>query len=308
MNTENKDIVITRIFDAPIEQVWKMWTEPEHIMKWWGPDRFSCPSAKMDVREGGVSIVAMQAPQDFGGQVTYNTWKHTRIIPLQSLEFIQNLCDKGGNNVDPVSIGMPPDFPMDMRTVVTFKKLGENKTEITVTEYGWRLGNMRDMSIMGMEQCLDKMAATFTTAKPAGKNILKSIGAIIAGFITVIVLSIVTDIVMESLKFFPPQDKPELYTGGLLLIAFIYRSIYTIAGGYVVAMLAPNKPMRHAIILGALGMVMGTLGAVANWDKTGASGVWYPIALIVAAIPCTWLGGRLFEMARNKKNKEENRK
>ncbi len=301
MNTENKDIVITRVFDAPIEKLWRAWTEADEIMKWWGPDRFSCPSARMDVREGGVSIVAMQAPQDFGGQVMYNTWKHTKIVPLQNLEFIQNLCDKDGNNIDPVSIGMPPDFPMDMRTVVTFKKLDENKTEITVTEYGWKMGQMRDMSIMGMEQCLDKMAATFTTAKPSGKRILKSIGAIIAGFVIVVVLSIVTDIVLETIKFFPPQDKPELYTGWMLLIAFIYRSIYTIVGGYVTTILAPDKPMRHAVILGAIGMVMGTLGAVANWDKTAASGAWYPIALVVAAIPCTWLGGRLLEMARNKK-------
>lgn len=129
-------------------------------------------------------------------------------------------------------------------------------------------------------------------------NILKSIGAIIAGFITVVILSIATDIVLEAIKFFPPQDKPELYTGGLLLIAFVYRSIYTIAGGYVAAMLAPGQPMRHAIILGALGMVMGTLGAVANWDKTAVSAAWYPIALVVVAIPFTWLGGRLFEMRK----------
>lgn len=132
-------------------------------------------------------------------------------------------------------------------------------------------------------------------------NILKSIGAVVAGFVTVVILSIVTDIVLEAVKFFPPQDKPELYTGGLLLIAFIYRSIYTVAGGYVTAALAPNNPMRHAIILGALGMVMGTLGAVANWDKTAASDAWYPIALVIAAIPCTWLGSRLFEMTKNKK-------
>jgi len=133
-------------------------------------------------------------------------------------------------------------------------------------------------------------------------KILKSIGAILAGFIAVAALSIITDIVLESVKFFPPQNKPELYTGGLLLIAFIYRSIYTIAGGYVAAALAPAKPMRHAVILGTLGMVMGTLGAVANWEKTAGSGAWYPIALVVAAIPCTWLGGKLFEIRKNKKH------
>jgi hypothetical protein len=127
------------------------------------------------------------------------------------------------------------------------------------------------------------------------KKGIKSTGAILAGFIAVVVPSIATDVLLETTKFFPPQNRPELYTGGLLLIAFIYRSIYTVAGGWVAAILSPDHPMRHSVILGMVGMVAGTLGAVANWDKTAESAAWYPVALVIAALPCTWLGGKLFE-------------
>ncbi len=135
------------------------------------------------------------------------------------------------------------------------------------------------------------------------RNIFKSIGAILAGFVTVVALSIGTDSVLEATGLFPPQNRPELYTSGPLLMALIYRSLYTVAGGYVVAALAPGRPMRHAIILGILGVVAGTLGAAANWDKTTVGTAWYPIALVIAALPCTWLGGKLFESRSEKLRK-----
>ena len=76
----------------------------------------------------------------------------------------------------------------------------------------------------------------------------------------------------------------------MLILALAYRCVYTIAGGYVTAMMAPNRPMRHAIILGIVGIVAGTIGVVIAWDL---SPHWYPIALVITALPCTWLGGKL---------------
>src|SRR4030095_6717295 len=66
--TQKRDLVFTRVFDAPIAQVWKAWSDPELIKKWWGPDRFACPLAKIDFRVGGTSLVCMLAPKEFGGQ------------------------------------------------------------------------------------------------------------------------------------------------------------------------------------------------------------------------------------------------
>lgn len=117
----------------------------------------------------------------------------------------------------------------------------------------------------------------------------KSIWAVAAGFLTVVVLSIATDTVLESIGFFPPIGEG-LFDTTLLLIAFTYRSIYTIAGGYVTATLAPQNPMRLVIILGWIGTAAGTAGVFAGWNL---SDHWYPIALAATGFLFTWIGGKI---------------
>lgn len=161
---EKRDIVVTRVMNAPVEQVWKAWADPKLVMKWWGPDGFTSPFAEMDFRENGMSLVCMRAPPELGGQDQYNTWTYTRIVPHESIEYTQNFADQDGNKVDPAEIGMPPGTPEEVRNLVTFKSLPGKKTELTATEYDWTVGRMMEWSKMGLEQCLDKMAALF--AKP----------------------------------------------------------------------------------------------------------------------------------------------
>jgi uncharacterized protein YndB with AHSA1/START domain len=155
--SEKQNLVITRVFDAPVAAVWQAWTDSESVKQWWGPTDFTAPLVKMDVRVGGTSLLCMSHPQ-FG--TNYSIWDYQEIVPMQRLDFIHNLADENGNKVDPVAIGMPSDFPQDQRQLVTFKALGDNQTELTVTEYDWTVGQMMEMSRMGMEQCLDKMAAS----------------------------------------------------------------------------------------------------------------------------------------------------
>ncbi len=64
-----KDLAVTRVFEAPVEFVWKAWTDPVHVMRWWGPEGFTAPSAKMDFREDGTSLVCMRAPKEYGGRI-----------------------------------------------------------------------------------------------------------------------------------------------------------------------------------------------------------------------------------------------
>jgi uncharacterized protein YndB with AHSA1/START domain len=161
---KKRDLVVTRVIDAPVEQVWKAWIDPERVMQWWGPQGFTSPLAEMDFREGGTSLVCMRAPEEFGGQDLYNTWTYRKIVPMQQIEFVLNFSDEDGKTVDPVTIGLPPDIPQDVRHVVTFKAVGDNKTEMTVTEYGYTSDQVFDLSKAGLEQCLDKMAASFATA------------------------------------------------------------------------------------------------------------------------------------------------
>jgi uncharacterized protein YndB with AHSA1/START domain len=157
MTVATRDLVVNRIFDAPVERVWKAWSDSDEVMKWWGPDCFTSPSAKIDFREGGKSVVCMRGPAPFGD--LYNSWSYTKIVPLQSIEFIQNMSDAEGNSVDPLKLGLPPDFPRDQRNVVTFKD-SAGKTEMTVTEFDWTPGKMMELAETGLKQCLGKMAVS----------------------------------------------------------------------------------------------------------------------------------------------------
>ena len=160
LNLENRDLVITRVFDAPVELVWKAWTDPEYVMRWWGPTGFTSPTCKIDFREGGKLVFHMRAPKEFQGpQDFYTSGVYKKIVPLKLIEFSQGLSDKDGNRIDPTTMGMPADFPKEIPSALAFKRVGD-KTELTVTEYGWAVGQMRDLSEAGMNQCLDKLAET----------------------------------------------------------------------------------------------------------------------------------------------------
>ena len=134
-NTQTFEVVVTRILDAPLDEVWKAWSDPEYVMRWWGPTGFTSPSAEMDFRVGGASLVCMRAPEEYGG--------------------------KDGNHLDPGAMGMPPGVPHDVPHEIVFNAAGEGRTEMVVTEYGYTTEQARDLSRAGMEQCLDKMAAIF---------------------------------------------------------------------------------------------------------------------------------------------------
>lgn len=154
--TPTKDMVLTRIFDAPAEQVWKAWSESDLVKCWWGPHRFTAPVAEMDFREGGSSFVCMRSPE---GQDFYNHWTYQRIVPVKEIEFILTWANKEGKRVDPTEIGFPPIFPKEVRHVILFKPVGKDQTELTVTEYGYASDQILELSRAGMIECLDKMAA-----------------------------------------------------------------------------------------------------------------------------------------------------
>ena len=156
-STETKEMLLTRVFDAPVARVWRAWSDPERVMRWWGPTGFTSPSAEMDFREGGVSLVCMRAPIEYGGGDMYNTWTYRKITPMQRIEFIQHFSDKDGNPIDPAAVGLPPGIPYEVPHVITFRPNGD-KTIMTVTEYGYTNNEVVELSRGGMEQCLDKMA------------------------------------------------------------------------------------------------------------------------------------------------------
>lgn len=119
--------------------------------------------------------------------------------------------------------------------------------------------------------------------------------AVLAGIATGAVLSVGTDMVLRALGIFPSLR--EVMANSLLLLATIYRCIYGVLGSYVTARLAPSRPMMYALVLGCLGCAVSILGAVMTWNRGPAFGPhWYPIALIVTALPCASAGGKTREM------------
>ena len=122
-------------------------------------------------------------------------------------------------------------------------------------------------------------------------NILKGIGAVLAGIVFIVVTHTATDFALEALGIFTPPEQG-FHTTWMVVTATIYRSLYTVAGGYITAALAPNPPMRYVMILGIFGTVAGTLAAIVTIPM-GLGPAWYPIALAVLALPCVWLGGKL---------------
>jgi uncharacterized protein YndB with AHSA1/START domain len=159
VNIKKEDLVVTRIIDAPLELVWKAWTHPEYVKRWWGPKDYTSPACKIDLREGGKYLFTMRAPEEQGGQDSYTAGVYQKIVPMQLLEFTQSLADKDGNKIDPTVIGMPPDFPREIRTVIVFKAKGD-MTELTITEYGWTMSQMYVYSYAGMQQSIDKLAVS----------------------------------------------------------------------------------------------------------------------------------------------------
>jgi hypothetical protein len=119
----------------------------------------------------------------------------------------------------------------------------------------------------------------------------RSVGAVLLGFLTVVVLSLGTDQLLHVLQVYPPWGQP-MYDPGLNFLALSYRIIYTVFGSYITARFAPHSPMAHVWALGVIGFIVGMAGAIATMPMH-LGPAWYPIAIGLTALPCAWLGGFL---------------
>lgn len=121
----------------------------------------------------------------------------------------------------------------------------------------------------------------------------KSVWAVVAGVLFIIVVTTLVDIALHAANVYPAMDQP--LDDRLSAIALSYRIVIAVAGAWLTAKLAPANPMKHAIILGVVGTCLGLVGVIATWSA-GLGPKWYPISLAVLAIPQCWVGGKLFEM------------
>ena len=149
-----QEIVITRVFDAPRELVWKAWIDPEHFQRWWGPKDYSCPFCQMDLRVGGKYLNCMRSPE---GQEYWSTGVYREIIPMERIVFTDCFADEQGNVVPAAQYGMSSDFPLEMLVEVTFEEQ-DGKTKMTLKHIGIPTGPEHKGAQQGWNESFDKLA------------------------------------------------------------------------------------------------------------------------------------------------------
>jgi uncharacterized protein YndB with AHSA1/START domain len=151
-----RTVVITRLFDAPRELVWKAWTDPNHLMRWWGPEGFTSPAATIDLRVGGKYHFAMRSPE---GQDFWSTGYYREIVPNERLVCTDSFSNAQGDIVSPTEHGMGADVPTEFLVTVTLEDVG-GKTRMTLTHIGLPAGEMEAMTVQGWNGSFDKLAVS----------------------------------------------------------------------------------------------------------------------------------------------------
>lgn len=157
VRAETYDLSVSRIIDAPVDQVWDAWSDGDSIREWWGPKGFSAPVTEIAFEVGSRSIVCMQ-PQ--GGPLMCNSWTYTEIVPNERIAFDAGWVDEAGNEIDPRSMGLPPDIPAVVPHIISLRALSDSRTELTVSEFGYASEATVALSKAGLEQVLDKLEAS----------------------------------------------------------------------------------------------------------------------------------------------------
>ena len=156
--TEERVLVVERVFDAPRELVWKAWAEPERCMRWWGPKGFTTPVCKIDFRVGGVWLNCMRSPE---GQDFWSTGVYREIVEPERIVTTDSFADAEGNPVPASHYGMEGDWPLEALITVTFEEL-EGNTRLTLRHAGIPAGEGRDGAQQGWSESFDKLTEELT--------------------------------------------------------------------------------------------------------------------------------------------------
>lgn len=152
---ETHELVIVRTFNAPREAVWQAWTEPERVMRWWGPKGYTAPVCNIDFRIGGKYLNCMRSPE---GREFWSTGKYLEIIAPSLLVCTDSFADADGNVVPATHYGMGKDFPLELQITVTFEG-DADITLMTLRHLGMPPGEMSDMCKSGWSESFDKLPA-----------------------------------------------------------------------------------------------------------------------------------------------------
>ncbi|MGD0938704.1 MAG: SRPBCC domain-containing protein [Terracidiphilus sp.] len=161
---ETERMVVTRVFDAPRELVWKAWTDPNYAMLWWGPKGFTSPVCKIDFRVGGKFLCCMRAPD---GQEFWNGGEYYEIVLHEKIVSSMYFADPDGNRVGPEHYGITHEAIDDAPNVIIFEDFGNGQTKLTFIGNESMESAKNSGQVEGMNQMLDKFAAVLSEVAQA---------------------------------------------------------------------------------------------------------------------------------------------
>jgi uncharacterized protein YndB with AHSA1/START domain len=157
--TDNRDsddsVVIERSFDAPVDLIWQMWTDPEHFRAWYGPDGATIPVAKMDVRVGGTRLVCMEVRSPEGLVQMWFTGEYREVVENERLVYTESRSDEKGNLAPPSDLGMAEGQPRMTEVIVELEDV-DGRTKMVMTHVGVPAGSP---GAAGWAMALDKLTA-----------------------------------------------------------------------------------------------------------------------------------------------------
>jgi uncharacterized protein YndB with AHSA1/START domain len=156
---ETERMVVTRVFDAPRELVWKAWTDPKYVMQWWGPKGFTASVCKMDFRVGGKFLICTRTPD---GQDFWHGGEYHEIVPHEKIISSMYFSDSEGNKVEPAQLGIEHEAIEGAHDVILFEDLGSGRTKLTFIGNEPMESAKDSGQLEGMNQVLDKVAAVVT--------------------------------------------------------------------------------------------------------------------------------------------------
>ena len=155
-DSKTERMVVTRVFDAPRELIWKAWTDPKYVMQWWGPKGFTSPSCTIDFREGGKFHCCMRAPD---GQEFWNAGEYHEIVPHEKIVYSMYFSDSHGNKVESEDIGIEHEAIDGAYDVVTFEDVGNGRTRLTLIGNETMENAIKSGQAEGWNQILEKFTA-----------------------------------------------------------------------------------------------------------------------------------------------------
>ena len=163
---DNAHVVIERTLQAPVELVWKMWTEPEHFAAWYGPGGVSVPVAKMDVRVGGTRLLCMEMTTPDGAMQMWFTGEYLEVAENHRLVYTDSMSDQDGNVLSPEQAGLPEGHPTTTQVRVELEPT-EGGTMLALTHVGIPAGSP---GAAGWVMALDALTARLEDAQHTGSS------------------------------------------------------------------------------------------------------------------------------------------